>query len=71
MSLPRLFRLQRIERTGDAGLDVAERAGPGAGVPHDHEGGVLLVPALPDIRTAGFLAHRDEPVFLDDLRVSA
>src|SRR5579872_6685046 len=43
-----MLRLGRIQRTRHAGLDVAEGAGAGAGVAHDHEGGVLLVPALPD-----------------------
>ena len=62
-----MFRLGGVERAGHSGLDVAERAGPGAGVPHDHEGGVLLVPALADIRAAGLLADRDEAVLLDDL----
>ncbi len=62
-----MLRLRHIERAGHAGLDVAERAGPGAGVTHDHEGGVLLVPALADVRAAGLLAHRDEAVLLDDL----
>src|SRR6478735_11428180 len=62
-----MLRLRRVECAGHAGLDVAERAGPGAGVPHDHEGGVLLVPALADIRAAGLLADRDEAVLLDDL----
>src|SRR3981081_4946319 len=61
-----MFRFRSIERPGHAGLDVAERAGPGAGVTHDHEGGVLLVPALADIRTARLFAHRDEAVLLDD-----
>jgi hypothetical protein len=46
---------------------VAEGAGAGADVAHDHEGGVLLVPALADIRAAGLLAHRDQPVRLHDL----
>ena len=62
-----VLRLARIERAGHAGLDVAEGAGAGAGVAHDHEGGVLLVPALADIRAARLLAHRDEAVFLDDV----
>ena len=61
-----MFRLGGIERAGHAGLDVAEGAGAGAGVAHDHEGGVLLVPALADIRAARLLADRDEAVFLDD-----
>ena len=52
-----VFRLGRIERAGQPGLDVAEGAGPRAGVAHDHEGGVLLLPALADIRAASFLAN--------------
>ena len=51
-----VFRFRGIERAGHAGLDVAEGAGAGAGVAHDHEGGVLLVPALADIRAARLLA---------------
>ena len=65
--LRHVLRLGGVERAGHAGLDVAEGAGAGAGVAHDHEGGVLLVPALADVRAAGLLAHRDEAVFLDDL----
>ena len=34
-------RLVRIERARHAGRDVAEGAGPRAGVAHDHHGGVL------------------------------
>ena len=59
--------LRRIEHAGQTGLDVAEGASAGAGVAHDHEGGVLLVPALADVRAARLLAHRDEAVFLDDI----
>ena len=62
-----MLRLGRIERAGHAGLDVAEGAGAGAGIAHDHEGGVLLVPAFADIRAARLLAYRDEAVFLDDV----
>ena len=62
-----VFRLVGIERARHARLDVAERAGPGAGVAHDHEGGVLLVPALADVRAARLLADRDEAVFLHDV----
>ena len=62
-----VLRLRCVERAGHAGLDVAEGAGAGAGVAHDHEGGVLLVPALADIRAARLLAHRDQAVFLDDV----
>ena len=56
-----------VERAGHAGLDVAEGAGPRAGVAHDHEGGVLLVPALADVRAARLLAHGDEAVLLHDV----
>ena len=42
--------------------DVAEGAGAGAGVAHDHHGGVTLRPALADVRAGGFLADRDEAV---------
>ena len=61
-----LFRLVGDERIGHAGLHVAEGAGPGAGVAHDHEGGVLLLPALANIGTARLLADRDEIVLLHD-----
>ncbi len=47
-----------VEGAGQAGPHVAECARARAGVAHDHEGGVLLVPALPDIGTARFLAYR-------------
>ena len=56
----------RIERARQAGLDVAEGAGARAGVAHDHEGGVLLLPALADIRAAGLLAHGVQAVGAHD-----
>src|SRR5439155_18278660 len=56
----------RIERSRQAGLDVAEGAGAGAGVAHDHEGGVLLLPALADIGAARLLADGDEAVRAHD-----
>ena len=43
-----------------AGLDGAEAAGTGAGVAQDHDRGGALLPALPDVGAAGFLAHRVE-----------
>ena len=58
--------LVRVERARHAGVDVAEGAGAGAGVAHDHEGGVLLLPALADIGAARFLADRDELVLAHD-----
>ena len=60
-------RLGRIERARQAGLDVAEGAGARARVAHDHERRVLLFPALADIGTAGFLAHRVQAVGAHDL----
>ncbi len=62
-----MLRLGRIERAGHSRLDVAEGAGAGAGVTHDHEGRVLLVPAFADVGAARFLAYGDEAVFLDDV----
>ena len=50
------------ERSGLAGGDVAEGAGAGAGVAHDHHGGVALRPALADVGAGGFLAHGDQAV---------
>src|SRR5262249_46262428 len=61
-----VLRLVGIERAGQAGAHVTERAGAGAGVAHDHEGGVLLLPALPDIRATRFLADGVQPVLADD-----
>src|SRR3954452_13185466 len=55
-----------IERARQPGLHVAERAGARARIAHDHEGRVLLVPALADIGAAGLLAHGVQAVFLDD-----
>ena len=59
-------RLVRIERAGQPGLDVAEGAGARAGVAHDHEGGVLLLPALADIGAAGLLADGMQAVGAHD-----
>ena len=63
-----MFGLGGIERAGQPGLDVAEGAGPRAGVAHDHEGGVLFLPALADIGTAGLLAHGVQAVGAHDAR---
>lgn len=57
-----VLRLGRIQRIRQAGLDVAEGTGAGAGVTHDHEGRVLLVPALADVRAARLLAYRVQAV---------
>src|SRR3984885_6309853 len=62
-----MLRLTGIQSTRHSRLDVAERARPGAGVAHDHERGVLLVPALADVRATRLLANRNEAVFLDDV----
>src|SRR5712671_1702135 len=65
-----VLRLGWIEGAWQTGAHVAERAGARAGVAHDHEGGVLLVPALSDIRAAGLLAHGVQAVCAHDrLRV--
>ena len=56
--------------SGQAGAHVAEGAGARAGVAHDHEGGVLLRPALADIGAAGLLAHGHQAVLADDAVVS-
>src|SRR5437763_12895631 len=59
-------RLLGIELTRQACLDVAEGAGARAGVAHDHEGRVLLLPALADIRAARLLADGDEIILAHD-----
>ena len=58
--------LIRIERARQACFDIAEGAGARAGVAHDHEGGVLLLPALADVRAAGLLAYRVQAVGTHD-----
>ena len=58
--------LVRVERAGQTGLDIAEGAGARAGVAHDHEGGVLLLPALADVRAAGLLADGVQAVGAHD-----
>ena len=52
-----------VQRTGQAGAHIAEGAGAGAGVAHDHEGGVALVPAFADVGTARLLAYGRELEF--------
>ena len=49
-----------VERVGQAGAHVAEGAGAGAGVAHDHEGRVALVPAFADVGAARLLADGGE-----------
>jgi hypothetical protein len=58
--------LTRIKRARYSCLHIAESAGAGAGVAHDHEGGVALGPALTDIRATGFFANRHEAVGAND-----
>ena len=62
-----ILRFVLIKRLGDAGTDIAERARAGAGVAHNHHGGVLLRPALTDVRTSGLLTNGDEIIVADDL----
>ena len=65
MGYPRRFR--GIERIGQAGGDITEGAGAGAGLAHDHHSGVRLGPALADVGTGRLFAHGDETIFLHDL----
>ena len=60
-------RFVGIESAGKTGFDIAERAGARASVPHDHEGGVLFLPAFADIRAARLFAHCVERVFANEL----
>src|SRR5690606_39660733 len=55
-----------VERIRPAGRDVAEGTGAGTDLAHNHERGVLLVPAFADIRATRFLADGDEIVLLHD-----
>ena len=55
-----MLGLERIDRARHPRLDVAEGAGAGAGVAEDHHRGVLLGPALADVRAGRFLAHGGE-----------
>ena len=64
-------RFGGIERPGLAGGDVAEGAGPGADLAHDHHGRVRLLPALADVGAAGLLADGDQAVLAHDVRASA
>ena len=58
--------LGAIERARQAGFDVAERAGARANIAHQHEGRVLLVPALADIGAPRFLADGVQAVRAHD-----
>jgi hypothetical protein len=49
-----------LQGIGAGGFDGAEAAGAGALFAGDHEGGGLLAPAFPAVRTLGFLADGDE-----------
>ena len=62
-----MLRLQRVDRARHAGLDVAEGAGPGAGVAEDHHRRVLLGPAFADVRAGRFLADRRQVEFAHQL----
>ena len=52
-----------VKRARQAGAHIAEGAGARAGVAHDHEGGVALVPAFADVGTARLLADGRELEF--------
>ena len=58
--LGHISRFRRIKRQRHTGCDIAKGAGTGAGLAHNHESGVLLFPALTDIRARRFLAHGDQ-----------
>ena len=55
-----------IKRVRQTRLHIAERTGTRARVAHDHEGRVLLFPALANIGAARFFADRDQTMFFDD-----
>ena len=63
---PRFEDVQRLGRL--AGRDVAEGAGTGTDLAHDHHGGVALAPAFADVGAACLLADRDQLVFAHDPR---
>ena len=56
-----------VQGLWQTGGDIAEGAGPGADLAHDHHGGVGLAPTLPDIRAGRLFAYGGEPVRLHDL----
>ncbi len=58
-------RLVAVKRQRLAGVDLAEVAPPGALVPADQEGRLAVFPALEDVRAAGLLADRVQPLGLD------
>src|SRR5829696_7784935 len=53
--------LVAVERGGFTGVDLAEVAAPGALLAADQEGGLAVLPALEDVRAAGFLTDRVQP----------
>ncbi len=55
-----MLGLKRVDRARHAGLDVAEGAGPRAGVAEDHHRRMLLGPAFADVRAGRLLAHGRE-----------
>src|SRR5262245_32479211 len=60
-------RFTGVEHTRETGFDIAESASARASVAHDHEGGVLFLPTLTDIRAARFFTHGVERVFAHKL----
>ena len=63
--------LVRIERPRQARPHIAEGASARAGIAHDHEGRVLLLPAFADVGTARLFADGDEPCSLTMARVAS
>ena len=53
-----LIGLMGIQQVRATGGDVAEGASPGTDGAQDHEGGVFLLPTLPDVGAGRLLANR-------------
>ncbi len=62
-----ILRLVGVDGAGQARLDVTKGAGPGAGIPQDHHGGVLFIPALANIGTGRLLTDGDQPLGFHNL----
>lgn len=50
-------RFEYIQSVWFAGRHVAKGTAAGAGLAHDHHGGVALFPAFTDVWAGGFFAH--------------
>ena len=63
----KIHRLVSIQRVRPAVAHIAKRAATRAFVAHDHEGRRALAETFADVGATGFLAHRVQPVFAQDL----